>query len=93
MPPAANGPPAISGDSWLSSLILGLDPSTSVTGDTYLCFGLLAFLSPINSTHLIPIPQRSRPDLCPKTQQRRPDLRPAFPNNQQSRLGLVLKIS
>jgi hypothetical protein len=37
-----------------SSLILRLDPPTSVTGDTHLCFGLLAFLSPIKFTHLIP---------------------------------------
>jgi hypothetical protein len=36
------------------TLILGLDPHTSVTGDTHLCFGLLAILSPINPTHLIP---------------------------------------
>jgi hypothetical protein len=31
-----------------------LDHPTSVTGDTHLCFGQLAFWSPINSTHLIP---------------------------------------
>ena len=47
-------------DRGLLTLILGLDHPSSVTGDTHLCFGLLAFLSPINSTHLIPIPQRSR---------------------------------
>ncbi len=41
------------------SLVLGLDPPSSETGDTYLCFGPLAFLSPINATHLIPIPQCS----------------------------------
>jgi hypothetical protein len=33
-----------------SSLILGLDSPTSVTGDTRLCFGRLALLSPIKST-------------------------------------------
>ena len=52
----------ISADSWLPSLILWIDPPGSVTGDTHLCFGLLAFSSPITSTHLIPIPQRSRPN-------------------------------
>jgi hypothetical protein len=44
------------------SLILWLDHPRAETGDTYLCFGLLAFLSPITSTYLIPIPQRSRPN-------------------------------
>jgi hypothetical protein len=36
------------------TLILWLDHPTSVTGHTYLSFGRLAFLSPINSTHLSP---------------------------------------
>jgi hypothetical protein len=60
--PRSKGPPAMSADSWLSSLILGLDPPTSVTGHTYLSFGRLAFWSPTKSTPLIPIPQRSRPN-------------------------------
>jgi hypothetical protein len=38
------------------SLILGLEHPGSVSGDTDLCFGRLAFLSPINPTPLIPIP-------------------------------------
>jgi len=46
-------PIAISTDCWLPSLILGLDHPTSVTGHTYLSFGRLAFLSPINFTHLM----------------------------------------
>jgi len=30
-----------------------LEHPSSETGDTHLCFGLLAFLSPINLTHLM----------------------------------------
>ena len=45
---------AISADCWLPSLILWLDPPSFVTGDTHLCFGRLALLSPINPTPLIP---------------------------------------
>jgi hypothetical protein len=33
-----------------SSLILGLEHPSSLTGDTHFCFGRLAFLSPIKST-------------------------------------------
>jgi len=39
--------------------LIGLEPPSSVTGDTHLRFGRLVLLSPINSTHLISIPQRS----------------------------------
>jgi hypothetical protein len=37
-------------DRGLLTLILGLEPPTSVTGDTHLCFGRLALLSPIKNT-------------------------------------------
>jgi hypothetical protein len=38
------------------SLILRLDPPTSVTGDTHLCIGRLALLSPTKSTPRSPSP-------------------------------------
>jgi hypothetical protein len=43
------------------SLILWLDPPTSVTGDTHLCFGRLALLSPTKSNPLIPVSLLSFP--------------------------------
>ena len=54
-----------------------LDPPTSETGDTHLCFGRLAVLSPTKSTHLIPSHPSTfplHPRTCPSSGMRSPPM-------------------